>query len=55
MFGKDELAAILKFGAEDLFREDERKKEERQNELLAEDIDAILARAEVCLRDCICL
>ena len=47
MFGKEELAAILKFGAEDLFKEDEHVKQERQHELLAEDIDAILARAEV--------
>ena len=47
MFGKDELAAILKFGAEELFREDERAKVEKQHELLAEDLDAILARAEV--------
>ena len=47
MFGKDELAAILKFGAEELFGEDERAKQEKQHELLAEDLDAILARAEV--------
>ncbi|KAK9788572.1 hypothetical protein WJX73_002856 [Symbiochloris irregularis] len=47
MFGKDELAAILKFGAEELFKEDEGTKTERQHQLLAEDIDAILARAEV--------
>ena len=54
MFGKDELAAILKFGAEELFREDERAKVEKQHELLAEDLDAILARAEVppCARPC---
>lgn len=44
---QEELAAILKFGAEDLFKEDEGTKNERQHQLLAEDIDAILARAEV--------
>ena len=48
MYEQDELAAILKFGAEDLFKEDEGTKNERQHQLLAEDIDAILARAEVC-------
>ena len=55
MFGKDELAAILKFGAEELFREDERAKVEKQHELLAEDLDAILARAEVlpCAWSCV--
>lgn len=46
---QDELAAILKFGAEDLFKEDEGTKNERQHQLLAEDIDAILARAEVAI------
>ena len=47
MFGKDELAAILRFGAEELFKEDETKREQRQNQMLHEDIDSILARAEV--------
>ena len=47
MFGKDELAAILKFGAEELFKEDEAKTEQRQNQMLHEDLESILARAEV--------
>lgn len=47
MFGKDELQAILRFGAEELFKEDETKREERQNEMLSEDLESILARAEV--------
>jgi hypothetical protein len=41
MFNKDELAAILKFGAEDLFKDDADKP--KQTEL---DIDEILARAD---------
>lgn len=47
MFGKDELAAILKFGAEELFKEDEAKTEQKQNQMLHEDLESILARAEV--------
>ncbi|KAK9828376.1 hypothetical protein WJX81_001254 [Elliptochloris bilobata] len=47
LFGKDELAAILRFGAEELFKEDDQTKEAKQHQLLEEDIDAILARAEV--------
>jgi hypothetical protein len=46
MFGKDELAAILKFGAEELFKEDEAKTEQKQNQMLHEDLESILARAE---------
>ncbi|KAG8189231.1 hypothetical protein JTE90_013761 [Oedothorax gibbosus] len=40
-FNKEELAAILKFGAEDLFKEDKEDDEEPQV-----DIDEILSRAE---------
>lgn len=47
MFGKDELAAILRFGAENLFNEDEATKKLKEQQLVEEDIDAILARAEV--------
>ncbi|CAL8472046.1 g11588 [Coccomyxa elongata] len=47
MFGKDELTAILRFGAEELFKEDEGTKEAKNHQLLTEDIDSILARAEV--------
>ena len=46
-FGKEELAAILRFGAEELFKEDHEAREERQEKLLQEDINSILARAEV--------
>lgn len=46
MFGKEELAAILRFGAEELFKEDETKREQKQNEMLSEDLESILARAE---------
>lgn len=38
---------MLRFGAEDLFREDEEGAERAGKELVDEDIDAILARAEV--------
>jgi hypothetical protein len=53
IFDKGELAAILRFGAENLFEEDKddvQIKEEvkkRDQQLYEEDIDAILARAEV--------
>ncbi|GIL73203.1 hypothetical protein Vretifemale_3383 [Volvox reticuliferus] len=51
MFGKDELAAILRFGAEDLFKqqpEDDSNAAERvRSALYEDDIDAILERAEV--------
>ena len=47
MFGKDELAAILRFGAEELFKEDDVKREQKENEMLKEDLESILARAEV--------
>eukprot|EP00198_Chlamydomonas_reinhardtii_P013917 XP_001703254.1 chromodomain-helicase-DNA-binding protein [Chlamydomonas reinhardtii] len=52
LFGKDELAAILRFGAEDLFKqappEDETASAERARTALYEDdLDAILERAEV--------
>ena len=47
MFGKDELAAILKFGAEELFKEGEAQTEQKQNQMLHEDLESILARAEV--------
>ena len=47
MFGKDELAAILRFGAEELFKEDEHKREQKQDQMLNEDLESILARAEV--------
>lgn len=46
-FSKDEMAAILRFGAEEIFKEDETTREARQQQLVEEDIDAILARAEV--------
>ena len=52
MFDKGELAAILRFGAENLFEEErnEQAKQEvqqRDEQLFNEDIDEILARAEV--------
>lgn len=48
LFNKDELAAILKFGAEDLFQEDEKSNDAvtRGTTMTDEDLDAILARAE---------
>ncbi|KAL6774468.1 hypothetical protein ACKKBG_A25100 [Auxenochlorella protothecoides x Auxenochlorella symbiontica] len=47
LFGKDEMAAILRFGAEDLFKEDEAATASQGQALYEEDIDAILARSEV--------
>ncbi|GAX85223.1 hypothetical protein CEUSTIGMA_g12643.t1 [Chlamydomonas eustigma] len=56
MFGKDELAAILRFGAEDLFKQEAanaasgqatESDAERARRIAEEDIDAILDRAEV--------
>lgn len=50
MFDKGELAAILRFGAEDMFKQLDRDDEDikkRDQQLYGEDIDAILARAEV--------
>jgi hypothetical protein len=53
IFDKGELAAILRFGAENLFKEDNGDEEakmevqKRDQQLYEEDIDAILARAEV--------
>jgi chromodomain-helicase-DNA-binding protein 1 len=44
MFGKEELAAILRFGAEELFKDEGAT----EREMMDEDIDAILERAEVC-------
>ncbi|GAV70300.1 SNF2_N domain-containing protein/Helicase_C domain-containing protein/Chromo domain-containing protein/DUF4208 domain-containing protein [Cephalotus follicularis] len=44
-FDKNELSAILRFGAEDLFKED-RNDEESKKGLLSMDIDEILERAE---------
>ena len=44
---QDELAAILRFGAEELFKEDEAAAASRGRELEEEELDAILARAEV--------
>lgn len=41
------MAAILRFGAEDLFREDEAAEEKQGHAVMEEDLDAILARAEV--------
>eukprot|EP00250_Pteridium_aquilinum_P009901 c19015_g1_i2 orf=976-6498(-) len=45
MFDKNELAAILRFGAEELFK-DEKNDEEAKGTLESMDIDEILARAE---------
>uniref|UniRef100_S4RGA5 Helicase, lymphoid specific n=1 Tax=Petromyzon marinus TaxID=7757 RepID=S4RGA5_PETMA len=42
-FNKEELASILKFGAEELFKEGEAEEQESQQEM---DIDEILRRAE---------
>lgn len=47
MFGKDELQAILRFGAEELFKEDDNKIEQKEAQMLNEDLESILARAEV--------
>lgn len=51
LFNKDELAAILKFGAEDLFKDDKEKGGDGSTKkdgttMTDEDLDAILARAE---------
>ncbi|KAF9595153.1 hypothetical protein IFM89_037582 [Coptis chinensis] len=45
LFDKNELSAILRFGAEELFRE-EKNEEESKKRLLNMDIDEILERAE---------
>ncbi|KAI3840501.1 hypothetical protein MKX03_000788 [Papaver bracteatum] len=45
LFDKNELSAILRFGAEELFKEDNND-EENKKRLLSMDIDEILARAE---------
>ncbi|XP_043690577.1 protein CHROMATIN REMODELING 5 isoform X3 [Telopea speciosissima] len=45
MFDKNELSAILRFGAEELFKED-KNDEESKKRLLSMDIDEILERAE---------
>lgn len=42
---QNELSAILRFGAEELFKED-RNEEESKKRLLSMDIDEILERAE---------
>ena len=49
MFGKEEMAAILRFGAEELFRgEGDEAHEARVGQaVMEEELDAILARAEV--------
>ncbi|KIY92937.1 chromodomain-helicase-DNA-binding protein 1 [Monoraphidium neglectum] len=50
LFGKEELAAIMRFGAEDLFKgaaEEQEAARQQQRAMLEEDIDAILERAEV--------
>ncbi|KAK6936953.1 Chromo domain [Dillenia turbinata] len=44
-FDKNELSAILRFGAEELFKED-KNEEESKRRLLSMDIDEILERAE---------
>ncbi|XP_024529944.1 protein CHROMATIN REMODELING 5 isoform X2 [Selaginella moellendorffii] len=46
MFDKNELAAILKFGAEELFKEEKKSEEEAKSKLENMDIDEILERAE---------
>lgn len=46
LFNKDELAAILKFGAEDLFKDEEGSTGKDNTTMTDEDLDAILARAE---------
>jgi chromodomain-helicase-DNA-binding protein 1 len=45
IFDKDELAAILRFGAEKLFKNDA-KDDDKASPEVEEDIDDILARAE---------
>ncbi|KAF6167561.1 hypothetical protein GIB67_031762 [Kingdonia uniflora] len=45
MFDKNELSAILRFGAQELFKED-KNDEESKKKLLSMDIDEILERAE---------
>ncbi|KAJ8560890.1 hypothetical protein K7X08_027080 [Anisodus acutangulus] len=45
LFDKNELSAILRFGAEELFKED-RNDDESKKRLLSMDIDEILERAE---------
>ncbi|XP_010557504.1 PREDICTED: protein CHROMATIN REMODELING 5 isoform X2 [Tarenaya hassleriana] len=45
LFDKNELSAILRFGAEELFKE-EKNDEESKKQLLGMDIDEILERAE---------
>ncbi|PRW57711.1 CHROMATIN REMODELING 5 isoform A [Chlorella sorokiniana] len=47
MFGKEEMAAILRFGAEDLFKDDAAAEEARGQAVVEEDLDAILERAEL--------
>ena len=44
---QDEMAAILRFGAEQLFEEDDQQAKESSKQMMEEDIDAILGRAEV--------
>ncbi|KAL7585117.1 hypothetical protein Lser_V15G42845 [Lactuca serriola] len=44
-FDKNELSTILRFGAEELFKED-KNEEESKKRLLSMDIDEILERAE---------
>lgn len=41
------MAAILRFGAEDLFKDDAAAEEARGQAVVEEDLDAILERAEV--------
>ena len=41
------MAAILRFGAEQLFKEDDQQVKEKSKALYEEDIDAILNRAEI--------
>ncbi|PRP87727.1 chromodomain-helicase-DNA-binding protein 1-like [Planoprotostelium fungivorum] len=48
-FNKEELAALLKFGAEDLFKEEENPERKKTVENI--DIDEILARAETSTED----
>jgi chromodomain-helicase-DNA-binding protein 1 len=47
MFGKEEMAAILRFGAEDLFKDDAAAEQARGQAVVEEDLDAILERAEL--------
>ena len=46
-FSRDDMAAILRFGAEEIFKEDDASRDKHHRALVDEDIDAILARAEV--------